>query len=315
MKLTQNSIFFLMILFLSIETHSMVFTADPQSKTFVEPRRSIHVVDKNTQDPKYFRKTYGGIGVIKVTYTYDRRPLDKWKAEDRRNWTPETTASTMANGFMINECLMMTNKHVVMESSYYSSNSRNTIEVSVGPGTNINISKLNQFAPKARAHVVAYSDFDQVHNQNYNDFAIIRLNRNLGATYGYLELDSKNPIRELKSNGFVLIGAAYHPDYIPTHITGQVCTGAKFKDRPYFMTSCPAPPGVSGSPVFKDVLDKNGNFLKLVVIGITSATSQGKAYLYSATPYSFTHYNILNMIPNHIGGKTIEQIKKENPCY
>lgn len=185
-----------------------------------------------------------GIGRIKIAFT------------DSKGEKREEISGT---SFMINECLAVTNRHVI-DNAYIDRHAKSDLGFIFEGGTNFDYRSIGKVVAKGEGYNPENIQTDAA------DWAIIKLEKNLGdeENIGYLKVAFLNE-QEIKNRGAMTAGI-YKDDLntIKAHVgcgsgdyskLGQIRT-------PIISTNCSSLPGSSGSPIIALYNDD------LVVIGI-----------------------------------------------
>jgi len=200
-----------------------------------------------------------GVGKFLVNYEINGKPFP-----------------TQATGFLINECLVMTNKHVVE----YEGNKPTTIKFQAG----------TNFQYEATGKVVASGDYLMDDKSTFHaDWAIIKLAKKLAnqidsvakQKIGYLETkfsseDDLLEVDDISVVGLISDDVDKENDKNINTLKMQNCASYGYLEMPRFKnlniivdtgniaTDCSALPGASGSPMVRKLDDSN----KYVAIGI-----------------------------------------------
>jgi len=228
-----------------------IFSADPTGQSFIDPREQM---DRTNPD----NKQLNAIGLIIVTGTLDGSP----KNDPSKNlkWQPGSKATGYGTGFLINNCLVITNQHVASleDNAKYAKDLKITFSAG-SPSANGN----SKFFSHSEGKVVAQGPYSGGNDIN-NDWAIIKLDIPIGQTTGYIQ-----PILGAADLA-VKIPVSSASFYSDKGDTGQLWGQKKcsvfedLKNSTDMLTNCPALPGTSGSPVFA----QNPETKQIVALGI-----------------------------------------------
>lgn len=284
-----------------------IFSKDPSGKGFIDPRE---VMDRQA-NPQL-----NAIGMIKVS-AVSNVPPRQTDSQVLSNFKPGVQQG-IGTGFLINECLVITNHHVAYLGRAEKDVSKVTIDFFAGASGNPN----SPFAVKSQGKVVADGDY-LASNDRKNDWAIIKLDQPVA--------DPNNP-NDIRANWRItpkfgsikeagkgtVASASFYQDNekykAGTQLWGQSSCKIWGKGSGDYegswVTDCPGIAGVSGSPVFKSENENNGKS-ELFAYGIMQSVRSNKD-----KELKSTDTNMNNMVPfsEAMSAEKLNQIIKDNPC-
>lgn len=288
-----------------------IFTKDPSRKKFEEPREEFFVKD-NPQ--------LNAIGIVEV-FGNSNVPPRKDKAnsntDDEIKFKPGPQKG-VGSGFMINECLFITNHHV----GYLKRDPKNVenikVRVSVGSSGNPN----SPFAITSDARILDSIPFTD-NGDNERDLVIMKLDQPIADPENpndprhawkipVVQMDFKKARAEETSS------ASFYRDIKAarsgTQLWGQkecsILSDGQGVNKGAWSTDCPSLPGASGSPILSSRKMSNGS-TEIFAIGIIQGSRSP-----NKTENLLSPSTLNNMIPfsNALPDKKLKELMKKNPC-
>ena len=272
-----------------------IFSADPSGQSFIDPRQPI-----DTSNPD--NRQLSAIGLIAVSANLDVAPPN-YTGKDSKQFKSGDKVTSDGSGFLINDCLVITNHHVVNEQ----------VPADKVKNRQIIFYARNQSSDtsnpviKSTGKVVAEGPYTGGKDIN-NDWAIIKLDKALGRQVGHIgpiiadtndasriPVSSASFYADKKGNGMQLW------EQKKCQILGEDA-----QNKNTWLTDCPAIPGASGSPVFAQNPENKQIFALGIIQSETSAANANKV----------TYKNANNMVP-FSKAFTKEQLQKiidSNQC-
>jgi hypothetical protein len=277
-----------------------IFDADPNTPEFDDPRTEMNL----TENPQL-----RAISVVRVTAKLAKPPRGVLSgAEDVRQVGPQTYAGN-GTSFMINECLMITNHHVVNISSDETDVSDRKIEVF-----------QRDQAPDGTFGAPTKTDGTLVASGSYrgekdysNDWAVIKLNQNRRDRQGIIPICTPTEEQAIQVSKLGRVSSASFftdkgEESSPRLFGQKGCRifGKSTLDQNAWSTNCAAIPGTSGSPVF--ATSPAG---KSCALGMLTATSTKDTK--ASAPNELTH-NILIPFSHPVLKEQIRTAMLQNKC-
>jgi V8-like Glu-specific endopeptidase len=274
--------------------NTAIFSADPNGQTFIDPRKEI---DRSNPD----NKQLNAIGLVTVTGVLESPP-DNDESKNLK-WKPGSKVTAYGTGFLINDCLVITNQHVTsLESKSPAKDLK--ITFAAGAPTDNNNSK---FLIEAQGHVVA-EDGPYSREKSINkDWAIIKLDKAIGKTTGYIQpiLGSEDDVVKIPVSS-----ASFYSDKSDgSSLWGQKsCSIFKDSLNPGLMTTnCPAIPGVSGAPIFA----QNPQTKQIFALGLIEG---GKTAEKLSTSVNAHNANKMVLFSKAFSKERLQEIIEKNRC-
>lgn len=212
-------------------------------------------------------------------------------------------------GFMLNECLMVTNQHVAFMGSYKENLKDLEIEVlqkRKGPNGAYNRTV------RTSGQVVAKGKYIKGQDNRLNDVAVVKVNQNSPEKKSVIPICL---VDEMDALDVSAMTASFYPDIKPygSKLFGQKecqISGKKRATGGLWMTDCPVIEGASGSPVLMTI-DKGPEKGKICSLGIMSGTTADKNYLRKKTDEAF---NTMVLFSSVFSQKELDEIKAKYKC-
>lgn len=281
-----------------------IFSKDKNQ--FVDPRE---VLDRQA-NPQL-----NAIGLIKVFADSNVPPRDVLPTP---SFKPGRQGG-LGSGFLINECLVVTNHHVAFIGRDAKDISKSEIEFMAGASGNPN----SPFAFKSKGKVVAHGNYKTA-NDKQNDWAIIKLDQPVA--------NPKNP-NDIRADWRITpvftdvntaldssaVTASFYQDD-NKYSSGIQLWGQKDCEiigpgsgsaKGTWATNCAAIPGASGSPIMTETRQANGH-KELMAYGIIQSVRD----ITSDKAMKMKDENLNNLLPfsEMMTKEKLEKIIKDNPC-
>lgn len=271
-----------------------IFSSDPNGRKFVDPRE---IIDR--ANPDY--KQMNAIGMITVSANLDAAP-PSYQGKESKQFKVGDRVTSVGTGFLINDCLVITNHHVVNEQ--VTSDKIKNREITFYAGNQSGDS--SEPALKSSGKVVAEGPYSGGKDSN-NDWAIIKLDKPLGQKVGHISpiLASTNDASRIPVGS-----ASFYDDKTDgKQLWGQKkcqILGEDAQNKNLWLTDCPGIPGTSGSPVFA----QNPETKQFFALGIIQSETS------SAKEVKLTYKNANGMVPfsKAFTKEQLQRIIDNNQC-
>jgi V8-like Glu-specific endopeptidase len=273
-----------------------IFSADPGGATFVDPREVMDRSGSNNQ--------LNAIGLITVSAT---SPTDQKIKSDGHDVAIKTGTKLTGTGtgFLINDCLVLTNQHVPSLENNADKFKDLSISFAVGAPSSDGHSK---FLLQSPGQVIAQGHYSENIHEINQDWAIIKLDKPLGKTVGSIPVIIEGSIEQAEQ--LPVSSASFYLDKTDgSQLWGQKrCSLFRdFTSADQMVTDCPSIPGASGSPIF--VQDPRTK--KIYAIGLI----EGGLYNGKLTaPVSGSNANSVVPLFKAFSKSQLDEIKQKYSC-
>lgn len=253
---------------------------------------------------------YNGIVLVDVSGIYKTVPLIGAGNNAKKPTKGEDGKYHSAGiGFMLNECLMITNQHVAYMGSHKENLTDLEIEVlqkRKGP------SGVYNRTVRTSGQVVAKGEYIEGQDNRLRDVAVIKLNQNSPEKKSIIPICL---VDETDALDVAATTASFYPDIKPigTKLFGQEecqISGKKRATGGLWMTDCPVIEGASGSPVLMTIA-KGPEKGKICSLGIMRGTTADENYLPKKTDEVF---NTMVPFSSVFSQKELDEIKAKYKC-
>jgi hypothetical protein len=173
------------------------------------------------------------------------------------------TGTNASTAFLINDCHVLTTYHTLYDRG--PADTSRQFQVMVGKSTTAD------FEDGAFGTVVVHGNFEPEPHATCEDFAVLRLNRCLGQTYGHVDVApfSLQQVLDLQNDYGKAVKSAGYPrteGVSQISVDEGVVHGMHFHDPQAYGHTCGAMRGSSGSPLFFELPERD----RLVAFGMVT---------------------------------------------
>jgi V8-like Glu-specific endopeptidase len=274
-----------------------IFSSTPDGKHFVDPRV---VMDRSNPDTKQLN----AIGLVTVTGTLTRPPINT--PNEDVDFKPGSKAVGTGTGFLINDCLVITNQHVTSLKNNAQNAKDLKITFSVGAPNGNGSSK---FLMQAAGTVIDDGSFYGANKNDVNhDWAIVKLDKPLGQTVGHIVPIVDGTPEQVEK--LPVASASFYTDKTDgSQLWGQKsCSIFSDSLNPGHMkTDCPSIAGVSGAPIFA----QNPDNKEILALGLIEG---GKGPDKSVDPANIHNGNFMVLFSKAFTKEHLKAIIDKNQC-
>ena len=266
------------------------------------------------QDPRVLvqpnERDLDPIGVLEVTASFKTAP-ENLPEEMRRKIEGGAALNNEGSGFLISECLVVTNHHVAFAFGAPSNLiGQQTLKFTGGLASAQGRSAANSSTGSVVAHGRHGDPSNPSGSWAVSDWAIVKLDRSLGRKLGWMEPDYEKPFRSARADNWQIASTYYDLSNGQRLYKDRACSSGIFgiDDDPTAVEhDCSSLAGVSGAPVFRR--DNNDPSQPPRVVGINKGGKDG-----FIKDHGVDDKNLMVPFALALPEELLEEIKMKNPC-